>query len=164
MPLHRNLLECAHQTLVTAGKHRLWLHFPQTLSGYDLCHALPLSHFLTSSSHVDKHSSGWPLTDSWLPHVYVPAESLLFISPLPGQGCGEHTSNRVYLPHPHVHHSPQVTRSGTRWSLALSLPSDCRLTTRVRGGREIPPPTQGYHQRSSHLNLSIFERWLSDLR
>lgn len=93
----------------------------------------------------------------------MPAESLLFISPLPGQGCGEHTGNRVYLPHPHVHHSPQVTRSGTRWSLALSLPSDCRLTTRVRGGREIPPPTQGYHQRSSHLNLSIFERLLSDL-
>lgn len=110
----------------------------------------PFSLFLISSSHGAIHSSSWPLNDSWLPHVSAPAVYLLFISPLPGQGYEEH--NCVYLPQPHSHSSPPVPRSGTRWSLALSLPSDCRLPARVRVGGKSPPrltstlqPPQSFH-------------------
>lgn len=132
--------ECANKTLTTPGKHWLLLHFPQNTVYYALWHG-PLCQalFLTSSRYVDIYIPPPDLlTDSWLPHVHVTAVYLLFISPLSGQGCEEHAIICIYLPHPHVHPSPHVPRSGTRRSLALSLPSDCRLTARVKAGWKSP--------------------------
>lgn len=116
------------------GSHCPFLSFPYISS--------PPQHFSPwpCAQAFQPLTSHWQLTSSCLPTLCVPAVYLTPVWP----GCEEQSC--VYLPRPLLIHplsGPPLPGAGTLWSLALSLPSDWRLTTGARGGKI---PKVSFHQ------------------